>query len=80
MNVVLRHMELMLVWWGGMGWGLHSHFHLQPNYSVEVVLHCVVVGVVTTYLAYATRIPTKLGVKLRNLGVKSAPTDLVGPL
>ena len=26
---------------GGVGWwGLHSHFHVQPNYSVEVVLHC----------------------------------------
>ena len=25
----------------GLGWvglGLHSHFHVQPNYSVEVVL------------------------------------------
>ena len=31
--------------WGG--WGLHSHFHVQPSYSVEVVLRCVVVGVVT---------------------------------
>ena len=30
-----------------MGWGLHSHFFVQPNYSVEVVLRCVVVGVVT---------------------------------
>ena len=27
--------------------GLHSHFHVQPNYNVEVVLRCVVVGVVT---------------------------------
>ena len=24
----------------GGGWGLHSHFHVQPNYSVEVVLCC----------------------------------------
>ena len=24
---------------------MHSHFHVQPNYSVEVVLFCVVVGV-----------------------------------
>ena len=32
-----------------MGWGLHSHFCVQPNYSFEVVLwlSCVVVGVVT---------------------------------
>ena len=22
------------------GWGLHSHFHVQPNYSDEVVLRC----------------------------------------
>ena len=29
--------------------GVHSHFHVQPNFSVEVVLWlcCVVVGVVT---------------------------------
>ena len=35
------------------GWGLHSHFHVQPNNSVEVVLLlcCVVVGVVTIYTA-----------------------------
>ena len=35
--------------WGGVGWwdGLHSHFHVKPNYSVEVVLCCVAVGVVT---------------------------------
>ena len=30
--------------------GVHSHFHVQPNYSVEVVLFCVVVGVVTISL------------------------------
>ena len=29
------------------GWGMQSHFHVQPNYSVEVVLRCVVVGVET---------------------------------
>ena len=48
MNVVLRLMEAAVefVWWWG--WGLHSNFHVQPNYSVEVVLRCVVVGVVTT--------------------------------
>ena len=50
-------MELMLSlcggvvgWWSGgvvVGWGLHSHFCVQPNYSAEVVLRCVVVGVVT---------------------------------
>ena len=31
----------------GGGLGLHSHFFVQPNYCVEVVLCCVVVGVVT---------------------------------
>ena len=36
--------------WGG--WGLQSHFHVQPNYSVEVVLCCVVVGVVTIFRKY----------------------------
>ena len=31
-----------------LGWGgVHSHFHVQPIYSVEVVLCFVVVGVVT---------------------------------
>ena len=30
------------------GWGgVHSHFHVQPNYCVEVVLFCVVIEVVT---------------------------------
>ena len=36
-----------------MGWGgLHSHFHVQPNYSVEAVLWLwwVVVGVVAITL------------------------------
>ena len=38
------------VWWVGGGWGLQSHFHVQPNNCVEVVYRCVVVGVVTTTL------------------------------
>ena len=51
-NVNLRLMEAAVefVWWGGvvgLWWGLHSHFFVQPNISVEVVLHCVVIGVVT---------------------------------
>ena len=29
-------------------WGLQSHFRVQPNHCVEVVLRCVVVGVVGT--------------------------------
>ena len=48
MNVVLRLIEAAVefLWWG-VGWsGLHSHFHVQPNYCVEVVLCCVVVWVV----------------------------------
>ena len=33
---------------GGVGWGgFYNLFHVQPNYCVEVVLQCVVVGVVT---------------------------------
>ena len=36
----------MLGWWGV----VHSHFRVQPNYSVEVVLCCVVVGVVTKWI------------------------------
>ena len=51
MNVVLRLSEAAVesLWWwvgGGVGIGLHIHFRVQPNYSVEVVLHCIVVGVV----------------------------------
>ena len=34
--VFIHHIIFMR--WGGAGWGLHSHFHVQPNYSVEVVL------------------------------------------
>ena len=42
--------------WGGVvvGWGLQSHFHDQPNNCVEVVLGCVVVGVVTTMICLPT--------------------------
>ena len=29
--------------------GVHNHFHVQPNCSVEVVLFCVEVGVVTIF-------------------------------
>ena len=51
MNVVLRLTEAAVefVWWGG--WGLQSHFPVQPNHCVEVVLRCVVVwvGVVTIF-------------------------------
>ena len=49
MNVVLRLTEAAVefLWW--VGWGLQSHFHVQSNHSVEVVLRRVVVGVVTIY-------------------------------
>ena len=44
MNVVLRLLELTLSLCGrvvaGWGGGLHSHFHIQPNYSGEVALCC----------------------------------------
>ena len=54
MNVVLRIKEAVVefVWWlggGGVKWSLHSHFRVQPNNCVEVVLRCVVVGVETIY-------------------------------
>ena len=45
----------MVVGWGGGGGGVCSHFHAQPNYSVELVLCCVVVGVVTI-VTFQTRI------------------------
>ena len=50
MNIVLKFMEAAVefVWWGWVvGWDLHSHFHVRPNYSVEAVLRYVVIGVVT---------------------------------
>ena len=34
-----------VVWW--VGWGLQSHFRVQPNNCFQVVLRCVVVGVLT---------------------------------
>ena len=48
MNVFLRLMEaaVKFVWWWGPS-GVHSHFHVQPNYSVEVVLRCVVLLTIT---------------------------------
>ena len=46
MNVNLLKATVEFLWWGGWG-GVHSHFCVQPNYSVDVVLCCVVAGVVT---------------------------------
>ena len=50
LNVFLRVSEdaVEFVWWGG--WGMRSHFRVQPNHCVKVVLRCVMVGVVTTML------------------------------
>ena len=47
-NVNLRLLKAAVefLWWW-VGWVVQSHFCVQPNYSVEVVLCCVVVGVVT---------------------------------
>ena len=50
MNVVLRLTEAAVefLWWvGGVGWGLQRHVRVQPNNCVEVVLGCVMVGIVT---------------------------------
>ena len=38
--------DIEFLWWVVVG-GVQSHFHVQPNCSVEVVLCCIVVGVVT---------------------------------
>ena len=37
------------------GWGLQSHFCVQPNNCVEVVFRCVVVRVVTKVLIFLTQ-------------------------
>ena len=53
MNVVLRLTEAAVGFLLGgvrVGWGFENLFHVQPNNCVEVVLRCVVVGVVTIYL------------------------------
>ena len=41
-------------WWGG---GVQSHFHVQPNCSVEVVLWFVVVGDETIFPLFETFFP-----------------------
>ena len=48
LNLNLLKASIEFLWGGGVGWGgvVRSHFHVQPNYSVEVVFCCVVVGVV----------------------------------
>ena len=49
MNVVLRLTEAAVefLWWVGGVVGFAKSFSFQPNNCVEVVLCCVVVGVVT---------------------------------
>ena len=43
-----RGPTIEFLWWvGSGGGGVQNHFHVQPNYSVEVVLCCDVVGAVT---------------------------------
>ena len=52
MLIINATVEFACWMWLG-GWvGLHIHFHVQPNYSVEVVLWlcCLVIGVVTIKL------------------------------
>ena len=47
---ILKDLRLPLSLCGGVGgWAMHSHFHVQPNCSVNVVLwlRCVGFGVVT---------------------------------
>ena len=46
MNVVLRLTEAAIEFLWVVG-GVAKSFRVQPNNCVEVVLHCVVVGVVT---------------------------------
>ena len=41
------------------GWGLQSHFRVQPNNCVEVVLYYVVVGVVTIIMIIKEKIIIK---------------------
>ena len=63
-------MELMLSLCGGVvvgWWGLHSHFRVQPNYSVEVVLRCCVDGVVTILKQTFQSTKIKLSQRQHNL-------------
>ena len=55
--VVTDHINLRLLkttveflWRGGGLGGMHSHFHVQPNYSVEAVLCCLGVVTISKYL------------------------------
>ena len=55
--------------------GVHSHFCFQPNYSVEVVLCCVVVGVGVVTISY---MQSDLPDKTDKLPVDLADDDLPG--
>ena len=58
--------EFLWWWWGG----VHSHFRVQPNCSVEVVLCCVVVGVVTIYqwmIPTDRDFPSRISIRCINL-------------
>ena len=56
------------------GWGLHSYFRVQPNYSVEVVSCCVVVGVVT--ICKMIRIKSELSTIITSSVTYSCPMEL----
>ena len=55
--------------------GVHSNFCFQPNYSVEVVLCCVVVGVGVVTISY---MQSDLPDKTDKLPVDLADDDLPG--
>ena len=52
---------------GGGGGGVQSHFHVQSNYSVEIVLCCIVVGVTTRIFIFQTMLRTGKLVSLLSL-------------
>ena len=57
-TLYLVEAPVKFLWWVGVG--VHSHFHVQPNHSVDVVLWfcCVLVGVVTINIKRSVQLPT----------------------
>ena len=53
-HLVLLKADVEFLWWW---WGLHSHFHIQPNYSVEVKVVLLNYVVPKSFVGIA--IPTK---------------------
>ena len=43
-SLLIRNKFILMCLWWWVGWlewgGFHSHFHVQPNYSIEIVLCC----------------------------------------